>query len=103
MKNLILATALLSGCANVALTANERERQQCLSYGLAEGTQEHANCRIQLSTARMERSNALGALGAAMLLTPPPQPASPHASFNTYLINGRLYHCNTLGSITNCN
>lgn len=93
--------ALISGCANSPIFADERERRQCLEYGLAEGTPEHASCRIQLSSARMQRSQALGSLGAAILVNQPAQPVRP-SPFSSYQIDGRTYYCSTLGTSTTC-
>ena len=101
MKAAILCAALLTGCASMSY--ENTEKNACVSYGLAEGTPEYGQCRLQLAQLRMQRANALLGAGAAVsaLSQPQPVPAQPPA-FHSYNVNGTAYHCSTLGTFTNC-
>jgi hypothetical protein len=65
----------------VRQTADEKDEEQCLSYGAEPGTDTYVNCRLALQGQREGRasatSNALLGLGLQMMATPPPRPSVP--------------------------
>lgn len=54
---ILLISAVLAGCNSLHAARDDRE---CQSYGLAAGTPEYANCRLQLKQIGAQRySNAM--------------------------------------------
>lgn len=60
MKRAILAALLLSGCMTNQDERIAADDRQCLSYGVAKGSQEYVACRARLDQQRSDRRAAQG-------------------------------------------
>lgn len=103
---LALTMLILQGC----VTAQERDQEdhnRCMSYGAVFGTNDYFGCRNILAQRRdadRDRSLQMMALGLGMAAgnTSGGSYSSSRPYTRSYNVNGRMYNCTTVGTMTNC-
>lgn len=104
--------AVLSAPGCVPVKPEPSFAEQCLSAGYRPGSAEMGRCIEQMghayiakagayAAAREARSSALINAGSALIDAAQPQVAPPVT--HTYISNGKMTVCTTLGAVTTCN
>lgn len=116
IMRIMLALAMVAGVAMSApaiakhrMSNDEKAAQRCESFGFQVGTDGYRDCMMKLSMQMdaidAQRRRAALAFGAKMLARNQDSDPVPSPSSNgtrTYLMNGRMVTCTTLGTVTNC-